>query len=191
MNPRALAMIGLLLLLAGGSLWLLRQTALQGAQGERPKTHEPDYYFTDATVTSLGEDGQPASELKSPRIIHHPDDDSTESFDPRMRYFTKHGMPWYVQSDHAVSPSGNHWVYLDGHVQITRPSATGGPPLVIVTDKMAVNLDTNVASTDDPVQLDQGKNHTQGVGMDAYLNDNRLVLRTAVRGHYVTQQTQH
>jgi LPS export ABC transporter protein LptC len=85
-----------------------------------PKTHEPDYYFTDATVTTLGEDGQPASELKSPRIIHHPDDDSTESFDPRMRYFTKHGMPWYVQSDHAVSPSGNHWVYL-----IARQSSAG------------------------------------------------------------------
>lgn len=185
MNLRLILLLALLAVFAAGSGWLLRQTALQSVQAERVKTHVPDYYFTDATVTSMDVKGRPESELSAPRMVHHPDDDSIEIFTPRMRYFPLNGPPWYAQSDHADSPSGNKLVYLEGHVEITRPSQSGGPPLVIDTDRMTVNLDTNVASTDDPVQMNQGTNHMTGIGMDAYLNDNRLIIRSNLHSHYV------
>ena len=50
---------------------------------------------------------------------------------------------------------------------------------------MTVDLDTNIASTDDPVQMIKGISHMTGVGMDAYMQDNRLVLRTNVKSFYV------
>jgi lipopolysaccharide export system protein LptC len=185
MNLRLLLLLGFLAAFAAGSAWLLRQTALQSVQAARVKTHVPDYYFTDATVTSLDLKGRPESELSAPRMVHHPDDDSIEIFTPHMRYFALNGPTWYAQADHADSPSGNKLVHLEGHVEITRPSPSGGPPLVIDTDTMTVDLDSNVASTDDPVQMTQGTSHMTGVGMDAYLNDNRLVMRTNVHSHYV------
>ena len=188
MNLRFFAMFAVLLLIAAATLWLLRQTALQGAQNERVKTHTPDYYFTDATVTSLDLQGKPASELSAPRMVHHPDDDSIEVYDPRMRYFAAGDPPWFAQADHALEPSGGKLVYLDGHVEMRRPDANGGPPLVIDTDKLTVDLDTNVASTDAPVQMTKGVSHMTGVGMDAYMQDNRLVLRTIVRGFYVPRK---
>ena len=188
MTLRFVAMLGMLALIAAGTLWLLRQTALQSAQGERVKTHTPDYYFTDATVTSLDLKGKPASELSAPRMVHHPDDDSIEVFDPRMRYFAAGDPPWYAQADHALEPSGGKLVYLDGHVEMRRPDANGGPPLVIDTDRLTVDLDTNIASTDDAVQMTKGVSHMTGVGMDAYMQDNRLVLRTIVRGFYVPRK---
>ncbi|HEV2111673.1 MAG TPA: LPS export ABC transporter periplasmic protein LptC [Gammaproteobacteria bacterium] len=188
MNLRFVAMLGVLALIAAGTLWLLRQTALQGIQGGQVKTHAPDYYFTDATVTSLDLKGNPASELSAPRMVHHPDDDSIEVYDPRMRYFAAGDPPWSAQADHALEPSGGKLVFLDGHVEMRRPDANGGPPLVIDTDRLTVDLATNVASTDDPVQMTKGVSHMTGVGMDAYMQDNRLVLRTVVRGFYVPKK---
>ncbi len=188
MNLRFFAMLGILALIAAGTLWLLRQTALQGAQGGRVKSHTPDYYFTDATVTSLDLKGQPASELSAPRMVHHPDDDSIEVFGPRMLYFAAGTPPWSAQADHALEPSGGKRVYLEGHVEMRRPDSGGGPPLVIDTDKLTVDLETNVASTDEPVQMIKGVSRVTGVGMDAYMQDNRLVLRSIVRGFYVPRK---
>ena len=185
MTLRFLVLLGVLAAIATGTLWLLRQTALQAVLGEQPKTHTPDYYFNDATVTSLSANGKPASELSAPRMVHHPDDDSIEMFDPRMRYFAAGTPPWYAQADHALEPSSGKLVYLDGHVEMRRPDAQGGPALIIDTDHMTVNLDTNIASTDDPVEMTKGVSRMTGIGMDAYMQDDRLVLRKDVKGFYV------
>jgi lipopolysaccharide export system protein LptC len=174
-----------LVAVAVGSVWLLRETELEGLQAERPKTHVPDYYFNDATVTSLDVKGKPVSELKAPRIVHHPDDDSVEVFLPRMRYFTRAGEPWYAEADHGMEPSGGNLVYLDGHVKMTHQDEGGGPPLVIDTDHLTVDLQTNIATTDDPVAMVKGANRMNGIGMDGYMQDNRMVLRTDVKGFYV------
>jgi lipopolysaccharide export system protein LptC len=184
-NLKLVAMVVFLAAIAVGTLWLLRQTELEGLQVVQPKTHVPDYYFTDATVTSLDLKGKPASELVSPRIIHHPDDDSVETFQPRMRYFLKNGLPWFAQADHGMEPSGGNLIYLDGHVEMTHPDQNGGPPLVIDTEHMKVDLTTNIATTDDPVTMTKGNSRTDGIGMDGYMQDNRMVLRNHVTGLYV------
>jgi lipopolysaccharide export system protein LptC len=187
-NLKLAAMVVFLAVIAVGTFWLLRQTELESLQAEQPKTHVPDYYFTDATVTSMDLKGKPASELVSPRIIHHPDDDSVEAFQPRMRYFLKNGLPWFAQADHGMEPSGGNLIYLDGHVEMTHPDQNGGPPLVIDTEHMKVDLTTNIATTDDPVTILKGDSHMYGIGMDGYMQDNRMVLRTKVFGLYVTKK---
>jgi len=187
-NLKLAAVVVFLVVVAIGTLWLLRQTELQGLQGTQSKTHVPDYYFTDATVTSLDQGGKPASELVSPRIIHHPDDDTVETFQPHMRYFLQNGLPWFAQADHGMEPSGGNLIYLDGHVEMTHPDQNGGPPLVIDTEHMTVNLTTNIASTDDPVTIVKGDSQMRGIGMDGYMRDNRMVLRTKVIGFYVVKK---
>ena len=185
MNLKFLALIVFLGAVAVGSVWLLRETELESMRTEKPKTHVPDYYFTGATVTSLDAKGRPVSELVSPRMIHHPDDDSIEATEPRMRYFMKDGLPWYARADHGMEPSGGNLIYLEGHVEMTHPDQNGGPPLVIDTEHMKVDLATNIATTDDPVDMVKGENHMHGIGMDGYMQDNRMILRTKVTGFYV------
>jgi lipopolysaccharide export system protein LptC len=187
-NLRLAALTVLLLLAAAGTWWLLRQVALQGTQAARQKTHAPDYYFTDATVTTLDLRGKPESQLTAPRMLHHPDDDSVEVFSPNMLYLPANGPPWTMQADHAVEPSGGRIVRFDGHVRLEHPGENGAPPLVIDTDRMTVDLDKHTAVTDAPVQMTQGGNHMTGVGMEVYMDDNHLLLRTEVRGLYVPQK---
>lgn len=173
-----------LALAAAGTWWLLRQVTSPAVQKPAPATHEPDYTFTDATVTTLNDQGKPEAVMTSPRMLHHPDDDSVEVFAPRIQYFIAGGQPWHVAADHALLPSGGKLVELDGHVEMQHPGNDGGPPLVIQTDKISVDLNTNIATTADPVQITQGNSRMTAVGMQAYLNDNRLLLQSDVRGSY-------
>ncbi len=185
MNPRFWLLILILALAAGGTWWLLRQVTPPVPQKPASATHTPDYYFTGATVTTLNRQGKPEAIMTSPRMLHHPDDDSVEVFAPRIQYFTAGGPPWHVRADHGLLPSGGKLVELDGHVQMLRLGIDGGPPLVINTDRMNVDLNTNIATTSDSVEILQGNSRMTGVGMQAYMNDNRLLLEADVRGYYV------
>lgn len=188
MNPRLLLGILVLLLVAAGTWWLLRQVSPPSAPKPAPATHVPDYYFTDATVTTLNAQGKPEAVMTAPRMEHHPDDDSVEIFAPRIEYFIAGGPPWHVQADHGLLPSGGKLVELTGHVEMQRQSNNGGPPLIINTDKINVDLNTNIATTTDPVEILQGDSRMTAVGMQAYLQDDRLLLETNVRGSYVRKQ---
>lgn len=187
MSARFAAGFLLLVLAAAGTWWLLRQVAPPGVPPPAPPTHVPDYTFTDATVTELDTQGQPHTVLRSPRMLHHPDDDSIEVFAPRIRYFISGSPPWDVAANHALLPSGNQRVELAGHVQMQHPADNGGPALVVQTDKMNVNLNTNIATTADPVEITQGGSRMTGVGLEAWLDDSRLLLQSQVRGAYVHQ----
>lgn len=185
MNLRLLLFILLLGSIAGSTWWLANRITGVGVTKPPPPTHEPDYYFTDATVTTLNKQGKRAAIMTAPRIIHHPDDDSSEVFSPRIEYFAAGNPPWHVQADHGLMPSGGQLVKLDGHVEMRRAGLHGDPPLVIHTDRLDVNLDTNIGSTSDPVDIVQGPSYMTGIGMLAYFKENRMVLESKVRGHYV------
>ncbi|MGH8400315.1 MAG: LPS export ABC transporter periplasmic protein LptC [Gammaproteobacteria bacterium] len=187
MNFRMILFILILGLFAAGTWWLASQIKPPEISAPPPPTHEPDYYFTDATVTTLDKQGKRSAVMNAPRIIHHPDDDSSEVFAPHIEYFSASGPPWYSVADHGLMPSGGQLVKLDGHVEMRRPSASGGAPLVIHTDKLDVNLDTNIGTTADPVDIVQGQSHMTGIGMVAYLKEDRMILQSNVRGHYVRQ----
>ncbi|MGA9854452.1 MAG: LPS export ABC transporter periplasmic protein LptC [Gammaproteobacteria bacterium] len=188
MNLRIWLLILVLTLAAAGTWWLLQHVTPPLMQKPAPVTHEPDYYFTDATVTTLNDQGKPEAVMTAPRILHHPDDDSVEVFAPRVEYFIANGQPWHLQAEHALMHSGGKLVDLDGHVELQQAGSNGGPPLIIHTDKMHVDLNTDIATSADPVEILQGNSRITGVGMQVYLKDDRLQLESAIRGYYVRKQ---
>ena len=153
MNPRFWLLILALVLAAAGTWWLLQHVTPPMAQKPAPATHTPDYYFTNATVTTFNDQGKPEAIMTAPRMLHHPDDDSVEVFTPRIEYFTAGEQPWHIQADHGLMPSGNKLVELDGHVNMQRLGNNGDPPLIVHTDKISVDLNTNIATTADPVDI--------------------------------------
>lgn len=188
MNLRILLLILVLASAAVGTWWLLQHVTPLLMQKPAPVTHEPDYYFTNATVTTLNDQGKIEAVMQAPRILHHPDDDSVEVFTPRIEYFIANGQPWHLQADHAVMRSGGKLVDLDGHVTMQHVGNNGGPPLIILTDKMHVDLNTDIATSADPVEILQDPSRMTGVGMQVYLKDDRVQLQSETRGLYVHKQ---
>ena len=56
------------------------------------RRHDPDYVITNFTSTTFDRDGMPLNVLSAERMLHFPDDDSTELEAPRVVQ-TKPGEP--------------------------------------------------------------------------------------------------
>ncbi|MDE2233991.1 MAG: LPS export ABC transporter periplasmic protein LptC [Gammaproteobacteria bacterium] len=188
MNLRIWLLVIILALSAAGTWWLLRHVTPPVIQKSPPVSHAPDYYFTDATVTMLNEEGKPKAIMTALRILHHPDNDSVEVFTPRVEYFVAGEQPWHLQADHALMPAGGKLVELNGHVVIRHAGNRDGQPLVIHTDQMNLYLNTYIATSAAPVEITQGTSRMSGVGMHANLKENRLQLETEARGYYVQKK---
>ena len=83
----------LMALLAAASYWLLRLTpeAIEPAP-QRPVTHEPDYFMRRFSVKVFDEGGALKTEVYGAEARHHPDTDSTEIDQARIRSVDPNGL---------------------------------------------------------------------------------------------------
>ena len=54
----------------------------------------------------------------------------------------------------------------------------------VETDRLTVDIDTNVASTDGEVRVAVGDDWVTAIGMTAYLMEERLQLQSSVHGQF-------
>ncbi len=185
MNWRLIAGLIALALLALATSWLLKSVRPAAPQQAQPPTHTPDYYFRDAIVTETDDHGRESMRMHADAIFHHPDDDSTDLENVDLLYYKKDGPPWHVLADRGHVPSGGDVVELAGNIRMTRaPTGAGTYPLKIRTNTLTVFTRKNLARTRDPVSISEGVNTFTGVGMEADLDKDRLVLEANVEGHY-------
>lgn len=73
-------------LLALGSYWLLRATPdVLAPSVARPVSHEPDYFMRRFSVKAFDAVGALTTEIQGVEVRHHPDTDSTEIEQARIR----------------------------------------------------------------------------------------------------------
>lgn len=178
-------MVGaLFVLLAGGSWWLL-QSSDEGGSGGGPDGHTPDYYVDDFTVTTMGPDGKPKQKLTAERMLHYPDDDSTELTRPHLVLYEADTPPWRVRSETGWVSGDGKLVLLNGEVKIDRAAAPGIRPVHITTRDLRVRPRENYAETDEKVKIRSQKSWQTSIGMQAWLTKPvRMKFLSNVRGHY-------
>lgn len=175
-----------LLLAAVGSGLLLRDLN----NGQRTPTtgthHEPDYYMDNFTRTQMDQFGKPKNRLSAKRLVHYPDDDSSELVDPHLQIYNSDGPPWNISADSAWVGQNNEVVLLHGDTFIWRDDAQGKLAVQVVTSNVRVLLDSRYADTDDYVAISDMPSVSlmTGVGMRADLRQDRLELMSHVRGWY-------
>ncbi|MGD8378380.1 MAG: LPS export ABC transporter periplasmic protein LptC [Gammaproteobacteria bacterium] len=185
MPRRAWLALSALVLLALASWWLGRPGEERGTAPGHTAGERPDYYFEDATVTQLDENGKPAYRLRAARMDHYPSDDSVKMSSVHIDYFRPDAPAWVITADHGMIPSGNRRMRLDGNVHLLRPSASAGePPLEANTPSLELLSDPRSARTDQPVTVVNGGSTVRGVGMLADLSAGTLTLQNQVKGHY-------
>jgi lipopolysaccharide export system protein LptC len=187
MNLRLLVVIFVLLSLAGASIWLKTDSGDEttAATGEQEKQrHVPDYYMDNFEMTTMDDQGRPSSLLISDKMLHYPDDDSTELTKPTMTLYRETGKPWIVRSDRGWVAADNKLVLLSGNVVINRHSGPNNRPVTLYTDRLRIHPKTDFAETDQPVTMVSEKRKTTAIGMRAYVRDGQLQLLDDVQVHY-------
>lgn len=159
--------IALLAGLAGVSYYLaeLSSRMERSVRASKP-AHEPDYFVEGLALTRLNATGQPVFRMSAKRMVHYPDDDSSEfetpllvSLDPARPLVT-------LRAERGWATSGGEQTHLRDSVELTRAAVGDRPALRIDTDYVLVLPKEDIARTDRPVRITYGDSSLTGVGME-------------------------
>ena len=184
LSQRRVIIGSLFILLAAGSTLLLQMTGKE--ESEKVKVaHTPDYYVEDFSVTNMDLDGKLEQTLSAERMLHYPDDDSTELTRPHLVIYEEGAPPWKIKSETGWISGDGQLMLLNGEVKIDRAAAPGIRPVHIKTRDLRVRPKENYAETDEKVRVRSLGDVQTSVGMQAWLNEPiRLKFLSKVRGHY-------
>ncbi len=175
--------LALLVLLAVMTYWLDRAVQSPSVPREQLLRHDPDYTVDKLLATRMGVNGRVRDTLHAARMVHFPDDDSTELERPRFMSFG-FAAPMGITSKQALVSSNGGNIYFRGDVRATRAPYADNSALVITTEYLHLLPDDNIAKTDQAVIIQDANMTINAVGMELNNETRVLKLNAAVRGVY-------
>ena len=159
----------------------LERTVRQEETQPTALRHDPDYMVIDFTTTTFGPTGAVESVLSAAKMIHYPDDDSTELVAPRMEQSKPDQPRVTVRADRgALSREGTE-IFLYDNVELVRE---GAAPARMTTEFLHVLQDRQLARTDRRVMLEDEQRQLAGRGMEYDWGAGRLQLHHDVHGRF-------
>ena len=156
----------LIALLASLTFWLDQKVQPPARLPDGSSRHDPDFIVEGFSAVKMNEDGSRRYALSAKRMVHYPDDDSTNLELPKLVYFDYQRAPVTVRSDTAQSTQGNNDVFFEGDVQVVRSAYETNPELGIFTSFLHVIPDSDLAKTDRLVRMVEGKSTGSSVGLE-------------------------
>ena len=175
-----LALVGLVVsvLLTG---WLYQQAEQERDPGDGRNRHDPDSFIDGVDLSSLDAQGRLKHRLRAVRMLHYPDDDSSELSQPYLELYRAAQPPWQVNAKHGWLSAGGAEVLLEEQVKIERAAAPGVRPARFDTSRLRAFPDRDYAETAAPVRYRSAGLDVKSVGMRAYLEQGRVELLSQVR----------
>ncbi len=172
---------------AGLSWWLYAQLQATVQSAAPPPRHVIDYYAVNFTTTAMNDNGKPRHRLEAARLVHYMDDDTSELTQPRLQVFENGAPSWRIRSDLGWVSSQGKEVRLQDDVQMHRGAGPHTRAVDAYTTWLLIRPDDDYAETDRPITAISPGVEVKSVGMQAYLNQGRLLLLSQVRGTYDKQ----
>ena len=164
--------------------WMLASLRDEERAAREAAAHTPDFYMENFTTTTMGADGSPTRRISADYMAHFADTESSEFTNPYLVLYPESGEPWQVRSERGWASAHDDVMLLLGEVHIWRDTAEGERLLDIHTRDLRVLPATDYGETDQPVTIRRGNVRSSGLGMRAYLEDDRLELLSKVRTVY-------
>jgi lipopolysaccharide export system protein LptC len=174
----------LMLALAGLTLWL--ELMVREDEGLRQSTrrHDPDYIVDRLMHTRFNAQGMAESVLAAEKMLHYPDDDSTDLVAPRLVQ-TKANQPRVtVTAGRATLSQDGEELFLYDNVLVVREAGAGRPEARIRTSFLQVARAQSLLRTDRDVVITEADRVLSGRGMEYNNDSGQFYLRERVRGRY-------
>jgi lipopolysaccharide export system protein LptC len=173
----------LMLSLALLSFWLERAVREEATHAPL-RRHDPDYIVENFRVVNYDQRGVVESSLTARKMVHYPDDDSTELSLPRL-VETKRDKPRTEVSAMrgALSQDGEE-VFLYDNVVLQREATESLSAMRIETSVLHYVRNRSMLRTDREVRITEERQMISGRGLEYDLDAERLALRERVRGRF-------
>jgi len=167
-------------LLAGMTFWLDQATRPPAATSDGKSRHDPDYIIENFSVRRFDPAGALQHTLHAASMHHYPDDDSTVIQSPQITWHRQ--PPTLITAREARLDSAGKHVQLIGDVRVTRGGVGDKPATVLTTARLDVFPDDELATSNAPVTIDQGRSNISGGGLSANNKTSIYVLEGPVYG---------
>ncbi|MBZ0091551.1 MAG: LPS export ABC transporter periplasmic protein LptC [Sulfuricellaceae bacterium] len=181
--------IALLVALAALTYWLSHtvQAPLQKRDGSG--RHDPDYIIEKFTATRLGPDGKPATLLTAEKMIHFPDDDSTQLVEPKFTRLSPHQKAaLHISARQGLLSSDGKNIYFKDHVEATRDAYTdqgkSHSALSLSTDFLHIQPGADKVDTDRAVTIRDANSVVSAIGLQLDNKTRIIKLLSHVKGRY-------
>ena len=173
-----------MLALAAGSLWLERAVQSPERDNSGKTRHDPDFVAEKFGITKIGAGGKPEYVLSAARMLHYPDDESTEVLAPRLVQRHDDAPPVVIRADRGTIAKSGAEASFHGNVVVLREAGRGKNELRVQTEYLQIVPDQDLARTDRAVVITEGRSRLTGVGMEFNNKTRQFALQSQVRGTF-------
>lgn len=174
----------LMLALAGLTYFLDRWVQPPAPALDGKNRHDPDYFIEHFEAVRYNTDGTPRYRLFAERLLHYPDDDSSDLSATRLISYRQNASPVTLSGKAARVTQNGKRVDLHENVEVTRPDSGSHGTLRVRTSALTVYPDDEYATTRAAVVIDTDRLHMTGTGMDFDQRKRTFKLHSKVRARY-------
>jgi len=174
----------LMLALAAASFWLERAVQAPAGDASGKTRHDPDFIAEDFGITKMSTGGTPEYSLSAARMLHYPDDESTDIVAPRLVQRHDDAPPVLIRADRGlISRNGDEASFYD-NVLVVREAGPGRREMRVQTEYLQIFPNDDIARTDKPVMITEDGSRISGVGMQVNNKTRQFALLSQVRGTF-------
>lgn len=179
-NTRRLVQVTLLIALAGLTRWwLISREPDEGP--EMLPTARSDYTLENFELLAMNDQGDPSFQVQSPYLEKVPEDGSVVLRTPVVHLYEEGQHRWRIDANSGWIRADGGEMELQGRVVLAQDEPRH---LTIRTQNLRIYPDEDRAHTDHPVRIERPDAQMDGVGLDAWLDSERIELLSEVKGHY-------
>lgn len=183
--PSQLFPVILLAVLAGLTFWLKSAVDRETPANNGKLRHDPDAIAENFIVRRFDTNGQVKYRLTAPRLVHYPDDDSSDIDAPRLFAFRPGSPDLEASARTARVLAKEDSITLRQEVTLQRAATGDRPSLIARMPELLIHPEAGIAQTESPVDIEYGASTLHGIGMYFDNNAANLVLHSQVRGRYI------
>ncbi|HSR01590.1 MAG TPA: LPS export ABC transporter periplasmic protein LptC [Methylophilaceae bacterium] len=177
-----LVLAGLMALL---TFWIYRTVEQQGPKNNGSNRHDPDYIMKNFVTMQTDTDGKLRYMLAASKMTHYPDDDSTILELPKFTQYEVDKPYTKIKGKLANVSSNGEEIEVIDDVVVVRQATVDRGEMQVLTDKLVILPNEDLAKTDRPVVIKQApKTVIHATGMIYDKNKKTLQLLKRVNAHY-------
>ena len=175
----------LAVLLALLTFWISQTVENQGPKIDGTSRHDPDYTMSNFVSTQTDAEGKLRYVLAASEMLHYPDDDSTVLHRPRFTQYTTNKPYTQIEGLRGYVSGNGEEIELVDQVKVTRQAFAGKGEMQVLTEKLLILPDQDIAKTDANVIIKQApKTVIRAKGMIYDKKNQTVRLLSRVKVHY-------
>jgi hypothetical protein len=176
-------LMGSLIALAAGTWWLAT-SARRITSTPITQTARPGYYLNEATFLQTDDSGRVMLTAHTVHAEQLTSRDTIRLTTPDIVFSPKQNSQWLLTSTLGLLLPDSRRLSVEGDVRLRALEAKSATGAVVHTEHMQLDLDSGIASTDDPVAIQFSKQRLSGSGLRADLNHETFRLESKVNGTF-------